>query len=225
MDFINSFFYSLLTIFYNYFNSYTLSVIFVTLIIKLIMMPLNVKQYVSGYITDYVDKEIATTVANSNDFNDEKQRKEYIHSQRNILLKKYSINQLRSCLFSLFALAIQIILLLSFYAVIKNNSLIAEERFFWFSLGEVDKTFILPILTGIANLIYVFLSSRYKEKKKTGYIFGGLFSLVILIFGFTVSSVIYLYWLIGNIFSVIIVLYSQFITQKILVNPKLKSYN
>lgn len=72
------------------------------------------------------------------------------------LYKKYNINPLSGCLPQLVQIAVLIILyqaLIHFFAQTEINGVVLNTKFLWLDLHLPDKTYILPILAGVTQLV------------------------------------------------------------------------
>lgn len=221
MEFLSNMFASVLSYFYSIFHNYGVSVIVVTFLIKVVLSPLNIKQYVINNITEIVEKEVAASVSFGEQQYTPKEKKILVNKEKKELLKKYNLSQTGSCLFSLTNTVVQLIILFSFYTVIRVNTKISDESLLWFKLGTKDSLFLLPLITGFVTLVYFYFNSKFSHKKKSAYILGAIISLLIIALGFKLPSIIYVYWITSNIITIIIIIYSHIRTNHI-QNLKLK---
>ena len=142
-----------------------------------------------------------------------KSREEIVRIQidvENEVLSKYGMKKSGTCLFSFINLVITILFLFSFYMIISKNKDIADEKFLWFELGEVDATFILPILTGIAYMTYFVINSKYTTNRKVALYLGASITLLVVFMGLQVPAVLYVYWLVSNVLTITILIYSEY---------------
>jgi YidC/Oxa1 family membrane protein insertase len=176
-------------------GSYGLSIIIVTIIIRLVLLPLILRQQKSTMAMQVLRPEM------------EKLRKKYpskdMESQQKMqkemmeLYQKHNINPLGGCL----PLLVQFPIIMAFYYAIGRTEAIAEHSFLWFSLGERDPLFILPVVAAITTFIQIKVGMTDEvppQMKMAMYIM----PLFVLIAGISLPSALALYWVIGNLFGI-----------------------
>jgi YidC/Oxa1 family membrane protein insertase len=177
-------------------GSYGLSIIFVTIMIRFLILPLVLKQQKSMLAMQKVRPEMEALQKKYKDKKDpgdqQKMQKELME-----LYQTHKVNPLGGCL----PMMVQMPIIMAFYHAIGRTTEIAEHSFFWFSLGQPDPYYILPVVAAITTFIQtrVSLTDEIQPQMKMIMNFIPVF---ILIAGLTLPSALALYWVIGNLFGI-----------------------
>ncbi len=176
---------------------YGLSIIVITIIIRLILLPLMMKQMKSTKAMQAIQPELEELKKKYSSKDAVTQQK---FQQAQIqLLEKYDINPMAGCL----PLLIQLPILLGFYHAIMRTEELQGKSFLWFELSERDPYFILPILAGILTFVQQKVMMRDQQSNPQMAMMLWLMPIMIIIFAWILPAALPLYWIIGNIFSIV----------------------
>jgi len=177
---------------------YGLSIIIVTIFIRILILPFMVSQMKSSKKMNLIQPEL------------EKLRKKYsskdavtqqkLKEEQLKLLQKYEINPLSGCLPAL----IQMPILLGLYHAIVRTEEIKSHSFLWFDLAARDPFYILPFLAGATTFLQQKMMMRgvpYQNPQMQMMLW--LLPVMIVGFSFFVPSALVLYWIVGNLFTVV----------------------
>jgi len=203
LDVISRPFGALLRIIFDFTGNYGYSIILFTILTRILLLPINIKQTQSTKKMNELNpkmKEIQTKYKN----NPEKMNQELMN-----LYKEHNYNPASGCLPAL----IQIPIIIALFGVLHNPTkfVFTPEEFdaiakgFWWlaDLGKPDKMYILPILAaGTTYLQTAMLTTKgnVDSSMKTMNI---VMPLMIGYFTIKFPSGIALYWVVGNIFTII----------------------
>lgn len=179
------------------FGNYGLSIIVVTILIRFLVLPLMVTQIRSSKAMQQLQPEIKKI---REKYKDDSQK---INEETMKLFQKHNVNPLSGCL----PLLIQMPILIAFYHAIMRNAHIADSSFLWLQLGSPDPYYILPILAAITTYLQTKVmganastSPQAAQQQKIMNIF---MPAMILFFSLQFASALALYWVIGNIFTIV----------------------
>ena len=116
-----------------------------------------------------------------------------------LLFQKNNVNPMAGCL----PIFIQAPILIAFYHAIMRTSEISEHTFLWFDLGARDPYFILPVVAAVATFIQQKIVMRGQMDNPQMKIMLYVMPIMILVFAVTLPSALSLYWVVGNIFSIV----------------------
>jgi len=119
------------------------------------------------------------------------------------LFQKNNVNPLSGCL----PLLIQMPILIAFYHAIMRNTPISESTFLWLQLGQPDPFYILPVLAALTTYLQMkfmgtgaAVNPQASQQQKIMTI---VMPAMILFFAWNFASALALYWVIGNIFTIV----------------------
>jgi YidC/Oxa1 family membrane protein insertase len=117
-----------------------------------------------------------------------------------LLFQKHGVNPLAGC----FPLIIQTPILIGFYHAIMRTREIADHNFLWFDLGAKDPYFILPVVAGVATFIQqkIMMAGTEQQNPQMAMMLW-MMPVIIIIFGINFPAALSLYWVVGNIFSIV----------------------
>lgn len=177
-------------------GNYGLSIIVVTILIRLLLLPLIMKQQMSTIAMQKLRPEMQEI---QNKYKDKKDATDQQKMQKELmeLYQTHKVNPLGGCL----PLMIQMPVIMAFYYAIGRTTELAEHSFLWFSLGQSDPYYILPVVAAITTFIQtrVTLTEGIQPQMK---MVMNIIPIFILIAGLTLPSALALYWVIGNIFGI-----------------------
>lgn len=174
-----------------------LSIIVITILIRMAILPLMIKQMKSLKATQAIQSELAKLREKykSNDaLTQQKLQQEQI-----LLMQKYDINPMAGCL----PILIQMPILLGFYHAIMRTEEIKGNSFLWFDLASPDPFFMLPILAGIFTFVQQKVMTKGQEANPQMAMMLWVMPIMIIIFSIYLPAALPLYWIIGNIFSIV----------------------
>ena len=194
----------------NLLNSYGWALILATLIIRLVAYPFTKKAALQSENMKKASPELERLEKKYQNKNDQESMMK--KSQEMMLIyKKYNINPMSTCLFSLF----QIPLFFAFYEAISRIPIIFEERFLGFDLGVSPmnavamgeyKYLIFIVIIAAATYFSFKLNSgasMSKEQAKQMKTMSNVMVVIMTITAFSISTGIAIYWVTTNIFTII----------------------
>jgi len=188
----------------NFFNSYGLAVIVITIILRTILLPfaLNTakKQKVMREKMEIMKpemEEIQKKIKNA------KTKEDQMKAQQEMmqLYQKHNFNPLAmGCL----PMLLQIPIWLGLYWAIRLSDEIAHSSFLWFNLGQVD--YIMAVLAGISYYFQFKVSMMNSpmpvEQQQQMKLMGLLSPIMILIASITMPSALALYWFVSGFYLI-----------------------
>lgn len=179
-------------------NSFGLSIIVVTILIRLVILPLMIKQTRSSKAMQVIQPELKE-LKEKYKSKDQKTQQQ-LQQETMKLFQKHGVNPLAGCL----PLLIQMPILLGFYHAIMRTEEIAQHSFLWFSLGDKDPYYILPIIAGITTFIQqkIMMAGTANQNPQMAMMLY-LMPVMIVIFAISFPSALSLYWVVGNLFMIV----------------------
>ena len=194
----------------NILNSYGFALILATLIIRLIAYPFTKKAALQSENMKKASPELQKLETKYKNKTDQESMIKKSQEMM-IIYKKYNINPMSTCLFSLF----QIPLFFAFYEAISRIPIIFEERFLGFDLGVSPmnavamgeyKYLIFIVIIAAATYFSFKLNSgasMSKEQEKQMKTMSNIMIVIMTITAFSISTGIAFYWVTTNIFTII----------------------
>lgn len=194
----------------NILKSYGFALILATLIIRLIAFPFTKKAALQSENMKKASPELQKL---EKKYANKKDQQALMQKQQEMMLiyKKYGINPMSTCLFSLF----QIPLFFAFYEAISRIPIIFEERFLGFDLGVSPinavsmgeyKYLIFIVIIGAATYFSFKLNrgaSMSPDQEQQMKTMSNIMVIVMTITAFSISTGIAFYWVTTNIFTII----------------------
>ncbi|RKD23220.1 preprotein translocase YidC [Ammoniphilus oxalaticus] len=174
-------------------GSYGLSILFTTIIIRLAVLPLMVKQLRSSRAMQIIQPELQKIKEKYKD-NQQKAQEETMK-----LFQKHNVNPLAGCL----PLFVQMPILIAFYQAIMRNESVRTHDFLWMSLGNPDPLYVLPIAAAITTFLQSKLMGTGMPQNPQMQMMLYIMPAMILFIAITLPSALSLYWVFGNIFTII----------------------
>lgn len=215
MDFLRNIFAEVLIFFYNLTNDYGLAIILLTVAVRLITLPLSMKQMAS---TRAMQKIAPEQKRLQEKYKDDKEK---LNAEMMKLYKENNVNPFGGCL----PLLIQFPVLIAVFGVLRNPEIMenAIDGFSSLFFGWIDlnASFSELVAEGAALSDYVSFAvipllaglTTYLQTKQTtagqGQAAGGMGTMTLLMpfmivfFSYSLPQGLPLYWLAGNIFSII----------------------
>ncbi|MBB6445413.1 YidC family membrane integrase SpoIIIJ [Bacillus benzoevorans] len=179
-------------------GSFGLSIIIVTIIIRLIILPLMIKQIKSSKAMQAIQPEMKK-LKEKYSSKDQKTQQQ-LQEETMKLFQQYNINPLAGC----FPILIQMPILIGFYhAIMREPKLQEHAQFLWFDLSAPDPIFLLPILAGVTTFIQQKISMVGMEDNQQMKMMLWMMPIMIVVFAFNLPTALSLYWVVGNIFSIV----------------------
>lgn len=179
------------------FNNYGLSIIITTILIRFLVLPLMITQIRSQKAMQALQPEVLALREKYK--NDPKKAQEEMMK----LYQKHNVNPLAGCL----PLFIQMPILIAFYHAIMRSTHIAAQDFLWLHLGDPDPYYIFPILAAVTTYLQMKMMNvntvgnpQAAQQQK---IMATVMPAMILFIGISLPSALGLYWVIGNIFTIV----------------------
>ncbi|WP_251554404.1 YidC family membrane integrase SpoIIIJ [Neobacillus muris] len=178
-------------------GSFGLSIIVVTIIVRLIILPLMIKQTKSSKAMQAIQPEME---ALKKKYSSKDQKTQQLLQQETMaLFQKHGVNPMAGC----FPLIIQMPILIGFYHAISRTREIAQDNFLWFDLGDKDPYYILPIVAGITTFIQQKMMMAGNNQNPQMAMMLWMMPIMIVIFAFNFPAALSLYWVVGNIFTIV----------------------
>ena len=179
-------------------GSFGLSIIIVTIIIRLIILPLMIKQIKSSKAMQAIQPEMKKLKEKYSSKDQKTQQK--LQEETMKLFQQYNINPLAGC----FPILIQMPILIGFYhAIMREPMLQKSAQFLWFDLAAPDPIFLLPIIAGVTTFFQQKISMVGMEDNQQMKMMLWMMPIMIVVFAFNLPAALSLYWVVGNIFSII----------------------
>lgn len=174
-------------------NSYGMGILVATILIRLLTLPLMVKQIKSSKVMQKLQPELQKIR--------EKHKNDPQKAQQETLLvfQKNKVNPLAGCL----PLLVQMPILIAFYHAIIRTPEIRSNTFLWMSLGQPDPFYILPVLAAITTYLQQKIMGSVNQTNPQMQMLMVIMPLMILAIAVTLPSALSLYWVYGNIFSIV----------------------
>jgi len=174
-------------------GSYGLSIIATTILIRLLILPLMVKQIKSSKAMQAIQPELQK-VRDKHKENPQKLQEETMK-----LFQKHNVNPLAGCL----PLLVQMPILIAFYQAIIRNESVRDHDFLWMALGSPDPFYILPILAAITTYFQSKVMQVGMPENPQMKMMLVIMPIMILVIAVTLPSALSLYWVFGNIFTIL----------------------
>ncbi len=174
-------------------GSYGLGILVATIIIRLITLPLMIKQIRSSKKMQELQPELQK-IRDKHKNDPQKAQQETL-----VLFQKHNVNPLSGCL----PLLVQMPILIAFYHAISRTREIREHNFLWMSLGSPDPYYILPILAAVTTYLQQKMMGAAAQNNPQMQMMTVMMPLMILAIAVTLPSALSLYWVYGNLFTII----------------------
>lgn len=181
---------------------YGLSIIVITIMIRFAILPLMLNQMRSMKAMQLIQPELEKLKKKYSSKDAVTQQK--LQQEQLALMQKYNINPLSGCL----PIIIQMPILIGFYHAIMRTEEIKGHEFLWFELAAPDPFFILPIIAGLTTFLQQKITMKGQNSNPQMQMMLWLMPAMIIIFAWYLPAALPLYWIVGNIFSIV---QSQFI--------------
>lgn len=174
-------------------GSYGLAILATTIIIRLAVLPLMIKQLKSSKAMQALQPEL------------QKLREKYKDNQQKIqeetlkLFQKHNVNPLAGCL----PLLVQMPILIAFYQAIMRNQSVSSHDFLWMALGQPDPFYILPVLAAVTTYLQSKMMGTGMPPNPQMQMMLVIMPIMILVIAVTLPSALSLYWVFGNIFTIV----------------------
>jgi YidC/Oxa1 family membrane protein insertase len=179
-------------------GSFGLSIIVVTIFIRLLILPLMIQQTRNAKAMQALQPEIQKLREKYSSKDMQTQQK--LQQEMMLLFQKHGVNPMAGC----FPILIQMPILIGFYHAIMRTREIAEHNFLWFDLGEKDPYYILPIIAGVTTFIQqkIMMANAGQQNPQMAMMLW-MMPIMIVIFAINFPAALSLYWVVGNIFSIV----------------------
>lgn len=178
-------------------GSFGLSLIAVTILIRFAILPLMIKQTRSSKAMQAIQPELKELQAKYSSKDQKTQQK--LQQETMALFQKHGVNPLAGCM----PIFVQMPILIGFYHAIVRTREIAGHNFLWFDLGSPDPIYLLPILAGITTFTQQKIMMMGMPDNPQMKMMLWMMPIMILVFAISLPSALSLYWVVGNIFSII----------------------
>ena len=191
----------------NKIGNYAVSLIIISLIIRLIAFPFTKKTAMQSELIKQAQPELTRI---QNKYKD-KQDQESLTKQSQEMMrvyKKYNINPMSGCLFSM----IQLPLFIAFFEAVQRTPAIFEDKFLGLQLGTtpvigfgtstIIAYIILMILIALSTLLSFKLNMSGNSLDPSMKMMPIMMSIMIIIMGLFMPSALGIYWVTTNLFTV-----------------------
>ncbi|MEG0439542.1 membrane protein insertase YidC [Solibacillus cecembensis] len=187
---------SFIKLFAEMFSSYALGIIVVTIIIRLVILPLTIKQIKSSKKMQEIQPKLKELQAK---YSSKDAATQKIYQQEMMQLMSTSgVNPLAGCL----PIFIQMPILIGFYhAISRMNATPAFELGTFLTLPLAEPSILLAVIAGLIQ--YVVLMTGPAVDNPQMKIMMYIMPLMIIGFGIILPAALSLYWVVGNIISVL----------------------
>ena len=202
-DIISRPFGALLKLIFDFTGSYGYAIILFTILTKILLLPINIKQTQSTKKMNEINpkmKEIQTKY---------KGEPEKMNEKLKELYKEHNYNPASGCLPAL----IQLPIIIALFRVLQNpigfvftpEEFAAMAKGFWWlaDLGKPDQIYILPILSALTTYLQTAMISSKGNADPTMKSMNTIMPLMIGWFTLKFPSGVALYWVVGNIFTIL----------------------
>ncbi len=180
---------------------YGIAIVVVTLIVRTVLLPLYIKQTRSSKAMQALQPEIKKLrekYSSKDQVTQQQLQKETME-----LFKENKVNPLSGCL----PILVQMPILFAFYQAIMRTKEIATESFLWFDLGDKDPYYILPVVAALTTFLQqkIMMMGQTQEGAMAQQMKVMLYLMPAMIFMFAISfpAALSLYWVVGNIYSIV----------------------
>ncbi|MFD2368940.1 membrane protein insertase YidC [Brevibacillus sp. GCM10020057] len=174
-------------------NNYGLGILVATIIIRLIVLPLMIKQIRSSKKMQELQPEM------------QKIREKYKNDSQKAqqetmaLFQKNGVNPLAGCL----PMLVQMPILIAFYHAIIRTAEIKSQTFLWLTLGAKDPYYILPVVAAVTTYLQSKMMGQTTQGNPQMQMMLVMMPLMILAIAVTLPSALSLYWVYGNLFTIV----------------------
>jgi YidC/Oxa1 family membrane protein insertase len=176
-----------------FFDNYGLAILAVTILIRIVVLPLMIKQLKSSKAMQALQPELKKI---RDKYKDNQQK---IQEETMKLFQKNNVNPLAGCL----PLLVQMPILIAFYQAIMRNEHVRTHDFLWMALGQPDPLYILPILAAVTTYMQQKIMSVGMPPNPQLQMMYVIMPIMILVIAVTLPSALSLYWVFGNIFTIV----------------------
>ena len=197
----------ILILFGNKVGNYAISLIFISLIIRLIAFPLTKKTAMQSELMKDAQPELNRI---QNKYKD-KQDQESLTKQSQEMMavyKKYNINPMSGCLFSM----IQLPLFIAFFEAVQRTPAIFEDKFLGLQLGTtpivgfgtstIVSYIIAMLLIALSTFASFKLNMSGNSQDPNMKMMPIMMSIMIIVMGLFMPSALGIYWITTNLFTV-----------------------
>ena len=187
-------------------NSYTLSLIIITIIIRLLVFPLSMKMVKQSQVMKEMQPEMMRIQKKYQGKTDQESMMKQ-NTEMMALYKKYNVNPASGCIFSF----IQLPLFIGFFEAIQRTPAIFEENFFSLQLGTTPNVgimtshfyayLILVLLIAGTTYFSMKMTQIDMDSNPTMKMMPIMMTVMILITGLFMPSGLGIYWVTSNIFT------------------------
>lgn len=176
---------------YGMTGSFGLSIILLTILIKIVLLPFTLKQ-------DKSMKEMKKLQPKIDDLKKKYSSDPQLLNQKTMeLYKEHKVNPAGGCL----PLLIQLPILWALFGVLRQEGVVPDEAFLWFSLVTPDPLFILPILNGVVSFVQQKLMGTNSNPQMKNMMY--IFPIMMIFISYKMPGGLQLYWLTSSVTGVI----------------------
>lgn len=172
-------------------GNYGLSILVVTFLVRLVIFPLTWRQQKSMQEMQKLQPQMTKLR--------EKYKKDpqKFQAETMKLYQEHNVNPMAGCL----PILIQMPILIAFYSAIRGDAHIFNSTFLYLQLGQPDPYHILPFLAAVTTYIQFIASGSGDNPQMRAMVW--VFPIMIFILAFNFPAAMALYWVYGNIFTIL----------------------
>ena len=187
---------SLIKYFADTLGTYALGIIAVTIIIRLCILPLTIKQVKSSKKMQEIQPKLKELQAKYASKDAETQKK--YQQEMMALMQTSGVNPLAGCL----PILVQMPILIGFYhAINRMNATAAYDLGTFMGVHLAEASIIFAVLAGLMQFIVIMTGPAVDNPQMKMMMY--IMPLMIIGFGIVLPAALSLYWVVGNIISVI----------------------
>ena len=187
---------SLIKYFADTLGTYALGIIAVTIIIRLCILPLTIKQVKSSKKMQEIQPKLKELQAKYASKDAETQKK--YQQEMMALMQTSGVNPLAGCL----PILVQMPILIGFYhAINRMNATAAYDLGTFMGVHLAEASIIFAVLAGLMQFVVIMTGPAVDNPQMKMMMY--IMPLMIIGFGIVLPAALPLYWIIGNIISVI----------------------
>ncbi|MDM5157143.1 membrane protein insertase YidC [Bacillus sp. DX1.1] len=183
-------------------GSFGIAIIIITLVIRTAMIPLAVTQYRVQMRTKKMQPQLQKLKEKHGDVSKDIEKQKKYQKEMMELMNTSGANPMMGCL----PLLIQMPIFSALYYAISRTEEIRTSSFLWVNLGHADPYHILPIIAALTTFIQMKImqsNTAAGEQVQMLKIQQFMMPAMILFMGFAAPSGLVLYWITGNVFTML----------------------
>ncbi|MGG2932632.1 membrane protein insertase YidC [Bacillus pacificus] len=175
--------------------NYCLAIVLVCFLLRIILFPISARIFIYRRKISMIKAEKETI---NNKYPESKMRKEREKEIKRLYEKNGIDFKKQGCL----PILIQLPIIVLFVNAITNNDIITHTKFLWFTLGERDSLYLLPICAGVMTLLEAPIANKIENVSK-GIKRMLIMPCLIVFLGVFFQSSLLVFWITSSLISII----------------------